>query len=169
MLVQCLQGTKGGRHNQPSTIKDWITWFLVEPIQCLFRSQVSGLSSMLKRLSVLAVRFDRGYRETGSNWATPFDADPPYLSDLFTSNQPGVLARRLTHWDERVFSNLSMDSFLADTTQLRPLTESWLCLWKIIYECCIAHPDMVGFYKDCVRVGSISIFSFHPEMKIEIT
>jgi hypothetical protein len=132
--------------------------FLVSPIQGLFRGQLNDLSSMLKKLSVLAIRFERMYhQEAVMDWASPFGVESPFLDDLFASPSPAVLARTITHSDERDFANLSIQSFVTEDPVLQSLVRNWNMLCIDVEECCMAHPWLVSHFRDTIGVSNSNI------------
>lgn len=150
-LLQCLQdqGVSDFGDMASQTLPSFD--FLVGPVQELFKNQLSRLSPMLKKLSVLAVRFERKYyHEPVMDWASPFEVESPFLDDVFASTSPTVLARTLTHSDERDFANLSIQSFVTEGPILHRLMRKWDVLCKDVEECCLAQPYLVGHFKDTI-------------------
>ncbi|EEQ35234.1 hypothetical protein McanMca71_004886 [Microsporum canis] len=153
VLLQCLSVRGLLNSEVPDQSNQWVVGFIIRPIQELFKAHLTGLPSMLKKLSVLALSFERKYRTSVEiDWSAPFEANPAYLNDFFSFREVEPLARKLTHIDTREFSPLSVQSFVEDTVTLRSLSGRWHLLCSSTEECCLALPEMAIFFKNCIRV-----------------
>lgn len=131
----------------------WLAEFLVKPIRGLFKSQISSLSLQLRKLSVLAIRFEKTYHQgTNIAWNAPLETKSRYLDELCADKSTFVLARTLTLSDERDFSSLSMQSFMMNDVTLPSLIDNWGRLCTCAEECYISNPDMADYLQDCVKV-----------------
>ncbi|KAJ5652203.1 Guanine-nucleotide dissociation stimulator CDC25 [Penicillium longicatenatum] len=87
--------------------------FIAGPIQNLFKDHPPKLTTILKMLSVLSVRFRAQYSQTPKmDWHTPFDTTCLFLEDHLGATSPKDLARTLASTDEVDFSRLSRQSIL---------------------------------------------------------
>ncbi|EZF70618.1 hypothetical protein H105_07074 [Trichophyton soudanense CBS 452.61] len=153
VLLQCLSVRGLLNSEVPDQSNQWVVGYIIRPIQELFKAHLTGLPSMLKKLSVLSLSFERKYRTSAEiDWSAPFDANPAYLNDFFAFREVEPLARKLTHIDTKEFSSLSVQSFVEDTATLRSLSGRWHLLCSSTEECCHALPEMAAFFKSCICV-----------------
>ncbi|KAF7586715.1 hypothetical protein BBP40_008413 [Aspergillus hancockii] len=126
--------------------------FIATPIQGLFKTFQPSLSSILKVLSVLRVRFQRQYVHARTmNWSLPFDMDFTFFENLTGSTSAEDFARTLTTVDERSFSVLKPQNVMAKDAVLTRLLTDWETLSIAVWECCTALPDMIPYIQDCVQ------------------
>lgn len=152
-MLQCLSVRGLLNSEVPDQSNQWVVGYIIRPIQELFKAHLTGLPSMLKKLSVLSLSFERKYRTSAEiDWSAPFDANPAYLNDFFAFREVEPLARKLTHIDTKEFSSLSVQSFVEDTATLRSLSGRWHLLCSSTEECCHALPEMAAFFKSCICV-----------------
>ena len=79
--------------------------FIAGPIQNLFQDSPPSLTSILKVLSVLSVRFEQAYVHVQEmNWVQPFNTSVCFLDDLLASTSDVDFSRTLTNLDECQFS-----------------------------------------------------------------
>ncbi|KAF3482301.1 uncharacterized protein GIQ15_05060 [Arthroderma uncinatum] len=153
VLLQCLSVRGLLNSEVPDQSNQWVVGSIIRPIQELFKAHLTGLPSMLKKLSVLSLSFERKYRAAAEiDWSSPFEANPAYLNDFFAFREVEPLARKLTHIDTREFSFLSPQDFVEDTTTLRSLSSRWHLLCSSTEECCLALPEMAIFFKSCIAI-----------------
>ncbi|OAX80015.1 hypothetical protein ACJ72_05659 [Emergomyces africanus] len=78
-------------------------------------------------------------------------AESPLLDEFFDASSPRALARSLTHTDDREFTGLSLRSFVTENSKFRQLTANWDNVCTVTEECCLAYPDLVDYFKNCVQ------------------
>ncbi|KAL1959634.1 hypothetical protein VTO42DRAFT_1669 [Malbranchea cinnamomea] len=150
-VLECLKSLSAVARDT-SSFEKWFVDFLVKPIRELFKSQISGLSKLLRKLSVLATRFRQAYQEKSViKWNSAFETKSRYLDELLADNSAFVLARTLTLSDEEDFSVLSMNSFTMRDGALRVLICHWRELCKCAEECYTANTDMADYLQDCAK------------------
>jgi hypothetical protein len=131
--------------------------FITGPIQGLFRGQPTGLTSILKVLSVLAVRFRKTYVHVSEmDWDHRFDTSVPFLDDLLVSISPTDLARTLTDGDESDFAPLSRSQITVENQPtVDALQKKWHALSLAVWESCTALPELVGYIRECIEVSCV--------------
>lgn len=157
--MQCLTRYQNGeaddlpRHTGPGFE------FIAGPIQELFRGHPTGLTSVLKVLSVLAVRFRQTYVHVPTmDWNHKFETSVPFLDDLLASISPADLAHTLHRSDESDFARLSRSQITVENEPtVDALHNKWHKLSCAVWECCTALPELVGYIRECIEVGSQAI------------
>ncbi|CAP87078.1 Pc24g01700 [Penicillium rubens Wisconsin 54-1255] len=136
------------KHNMPSRNTPGFA-FIAAPIQQLFKTHSSSLSTIFKVLSVLAVRFQKAYRHSDQmNWFAPFETSLPLLEDCLYSSATD-LATALTQTDKCLFERLSRETLIAeDAMVLEPLIH-WQVLSNSVLECCSGLSDLVPYLQTC--------------------
>lgn len=128
--------------------------FVARPIQRLFKDQPPSLSTTLKILSVLAVRFRRQYVPSlRMDWKMPFDTDIRFLEYCLNSTSPEDLAHILISTDEVDFSALSRQNIIRNDVVVKGLLASWHTLRISVWECCSALPDITPTIRGCAQVS----------------
>ncbi|KAK2782671.1 hypothetical protein FQN52_000771 [Onygenales sp. PD_12] len=152
-LLQSLQTRRIIQPSPPASAHKLLS-FLIIPLQNLFQNRgIIDLAAMLKKLTVLGIRFVRKYhRESDVDWIGPFDAESPLLDEVIASTSPKALAKSLTYSDSKDFTGLSLQSIAGEDHQFRSLTRNWDSLCTVVEECALAHPRCLGYLKDCVKV-----------------
>ncbi|GFF26852.1 hypothetical protein IFM61606_09835 [Aspergillus udagawae] len=126
--------------------------FIAGPIQNLFQDSPPSLTSILKVLSVLRVRFQRAYVHAREmNWVRPFNTSVCFLDDLLASTSAVDFARTLTNIDEGQFSTLTPPSIAEESSVALRLIEEWGLLSTAVWECCAALPDLVPYLQECAE------------------
>ncbi|PIG89913.1 hypothetical protein AARAC_003491 [Aspergillus arachidicola] len=150
-LLHCLLTLQsGGNYEIPNATPGFE--FIADPIQGLFKELPPSLTSILKVLSVLRVRFERQYVHARTmNWIQPFDIDFSLYEDLTGSTSAADFARTLTNADERSFSALTPQQVMAEDPVVTKLLAKWESLSIEVWECCTALPDMIPYIQDCVQ------------------
>ncbi|KAL1851945.1 hypothetical protein Plec18167_007554 [Paecilomyces lecythidis] len=152
-LVQCLFNFHEADQSNTSFMHGPAFDFIAGPIQKIFKDHPPSLTSILKMLSVLAVRFRRTYIHTSKmNWMHSFDVAVPFLEDVFGSISPADLARTLTTSDELDFGRLSRDDIINEGPIQNHLIRRWHGLATAVWECCLALPDLSSYIQDCIQV-----------------
>lgn len=137
--------------------------FIADPIQSLFKELPPSLTSILKVLSVLRVRFERQYVHARTmDWIQPFDIDFSLYEDLTGSTSAADFARTLTNADERSFSALTPQQVIAEDPVVTKLLSKWESLSIEVWECCTALPDMIPYIQDCVQVRRRTSLTWAP-------
>ncbi|KAJ5510317.1 Guanine-nucleotide dissociation stimulator CDC25 [Penicillium expansum] len=151
-LVQCLLAVRhGGYRDMPKPNTAGFE-FIAGPIQALFKDQPGRLTTMLKILSVLAMKFRRQYIHAPTmDWKTPFDTSIPFLNDYLESTSPKDLARSIRGLDEHSFAELTRQSLIAEDAIVGQLLDQWRILSISIWECCAALPNMVPYLQECAQ------------------
>lgn len=152
--MQCLLSYRtDDDHDMPLTFRPGFE-FIAGPIQGLFKNHPPSLTSILKMLSVLAIRFRRTYVHTSEmDWNRRFETSVPFIDDLFASISASDLARTLTNLDEEDFSGLSRQNIINDDVIVRDLIAKWNALSTAVWECCTALPELTGYIQECVQVS----------------
>ncbi|KAJ9328243.1 hypothetical protein DTO027B5_1738 [Paecilomyces variotii] len=152
-LVQCLLNFHEADQSNISFVDGPAFEFIAGPIQRIFKDHPPSLTSILKMLSVLAVRFQRTYIHTSKmNWMQNFDVSVPFVEDVFGSISPADLARTLTTSDELDFARLSRGDIINEGPTLKHLVARWHALATAVWECCLALPDLSSYIQDCIQV-----------------
>ncbi|KAJ6114845.1 Guanine-nucleotide dissociation stimulator CDC25 [Penicillium sp. IBT 16267x] len=127
--------------------------FIAGPIQNLFKDNPPKLTTILKMLCVLSVRFRRQYSQTPKmDWLTPFDTTCLFLEDYLGATSPKDLAHTLARTDEVDFSRLSRQSILNGDGMAKQLMENWHTTSMSVWECCCALPDMMETMQECAQI-----------------
>ncbi|PKX91702.1 uncharacterized protein P174DRAFT_246749 [Aspergillus novofumigatus IBT 16806] len=126
--------------------------FIAGPIQNLFQDSPPSLTSILKVLSALGVRFEQAYVHAREmNWVQPFNTSVCFLDDLLASTSAVDFSRTLTNIDEGQFSKLTPPSIAEESSVPRRLVEEWGLLSTAVWECCSALPDLVPYLQECAE------------------
>ncbi|KAE8147800.1 hypothetical protein BDV25DRAFT_159603 [Aspergillus avenaceus] len=126
--------------------------FIAGPLQGLFKDLPPSLTSILKVLSVLGVRFERQYLHVRTmNWSQYFDVEFSFLEDLTGSTSAEDFARTLTNVDERKFSALAPQHIITDDPIVKQILAQWELLTVHVWECCTALPDTIPYIQECVQ------------------
>ncbi|KAE8354249.1 hypothetical protein BDV28DRAFT_131347 [Aspergillus coremiiformis] len=150
VLLHCLLTQSGGTYEIPSTSPGFE--FVAGPLQRLFKNLPPSLTSILKVLSVLSVRFQRQYGHGRKmNWVQPFNVDISFYEDLTGSTSAADFARTITNADERSFSAITPQQVMTEDAVFQRLLLKWESLSVDVWECCTALPDMIPFIQDCVQ------------------
>lgn len=151
VLLHCLLTLQsGGKYEIPSTAPGFE--FIAGPIQALFKDLPPSLTSILKVLCVLKVRFQRHYVHARTmDWIQPFNVDFSLYEDLTGSTSAADFARTITTVDERSFSALTPQQVMAEDAAVKRLLTEWESLSIDVWECCTALPDMIPYIQDCVQ------------------
>jgi hypothetical protein len=134
--------------------------FILDPVRQLFERRDDGLIPTLKRLSILATRFeDNVVNAIHVDWQRPFPTDFSFLEDINCHN-PEILAASFTQMDSDSFGGLStMDVLEPDPD--RPLLERIGVRWDklcndvkacVIAECNLANPITEVVMVSCCRL-----------------
>ncbi|KAL1968038.1 hypothetical protein VTN77DRAFT_2167 [Rasamsonia byssochlamydoides] len=152
-LVQCLTKYQNGEADDLPRSTGPGFEFIAGPIQGLFRGNPAGLTSILKVLSVLAVRFRQTYvHVTTMDWNHKFETSVPFLDDLLASISPTDLAQTLTRADESDFAGLSRAQItMKNEPTVAALQNKWHALSSAVWECCTALPELVGYIRECIE------------------
>ncbi|KAL2000457.1 hypothetical protein VTN02DRAFT_3045 [Thermoascus thermophilus] len=152
VLVQCLLSYRtDDDHDMPLTFGPGFE-FIAGPIQTIFQDHPPSLTSILKMLSVLAIRFRKTYVHTSEmDWNRKFETSVPFIDDLFASISAGDLARTLTSSDEEDFSRLSRQNIINEDALVKDLITRWNALSTAVWECCTALPELTGYIQECVQ------------------
>ncbi|KAF7128838.1 hypothetical protein CNMCM5793_003747 [Aspergillus hiratsukae] len=137
--------------------------FIAGPIQGLFQDSPPSLTSILKVLSVLGMRFQQAYVHAREmNWVQPFNTSVFFLDDLLASTSAVDFARTLTNIDEGQFSKLTPSSVAEESPLAVRLIEEWELLSTAAWECCSALPDLVPYLQECAEalLGTRNYHSF---------
>lgn len=161
-LLHCLLTVQsGGNYEMPNATPGFE--FIADPIQSLFKELPPSLTSILKVLSVLRVRFERQYVHARTmDWIQPFDIDFSLYEDLTGSTSAADFARTLTNADERSFSALTPQQVIAEDPVVTKLLSKWESLSIEVWECCTALPDMIPYIQDCVQVRRRTSLTWAP-------
>lgn len=128
--------------------------FIARPIQRLFITQPGNLTTILRALTVLAVRYRRKYIHTvNMDWNLKFDTAIPFLEDCLTSTSARDLAYTLTIKDKLDFVKLSQQSILSEDSTVRRILDNWHALKISVWECCSALPDLTLDLQNCAQVS----------------
>ncbi|KAJ5998896.1 hypothetical protein N7451_006706 [Penicillium sp. IBT 35674x] len=128
--------------------------FIAGPIQNMFKDQPPKLTTILKMLSVLSVRFRAQYSQTPKmDWHTPFDTTCLFLEDHLNATSPKDLAHTLAITDEVDFSRLSRQNILNGDGMAKELMENWHTISMSVWECCCALPDMFESLQECAQAS----------------
>jgi hypothetical protein len=97
------------------------------PIRKLLEKRVH-LTPQVRRLAILATRFEDRIRCANVDWDVPLSADFTLLN-LVERYTPETLAKKLTDETWNAFRRISPADFLdADTPHMRRITQRWSCL-----------------------------------------
>ncbi|KAL4805536.1 hypothetical protein BDV18DRAFT_21205 [Aspergillus unguis] len=121
--------------------------FFAAPIQRLFKELSPNLSSIMKVLSVLGVRFERTYLHAREmDWSRQFSIAFSFLEDVLDSSSSTDFAsdfpRTLTSSDENDFAPLLDEEALNKSVAIR-LAYRWEVLSIEVWECCKALPEII--------------------------
>lgn len=152
-IVHCLNHFSDGKELL-QTSKSSLE-FIAGPIQDLFQKYPANLISILKKLSVIAIRFSQTYLHVPNvDWHKRLDTRAKYLDDLLAALSPTDLARSLTRSDQSMFAQLSREQLMDEQS---PITETlhkrWCDLVMAVKECCTAMPEFVQFIQECIQVS----------------
>ncbi|KAJ5475438.1 hypothetical protein N7539_007725 [Penicillium diatomitis] len=127
--------------------------FIAEPVQALFKDQPPSLTTILKILSVLAIRFRRRYVHCARmEWRTPLDTSILFLEDCLNATSPRNLARTMTGTDELDFSGLARQNIITNDVFVQAILTNWHDLIMSVWECCVALPEVVPFLQECTQI-----------------
>ncbi|KAL2836119.1 hypothetical protein BJY01DRAFT_238432 [Aspergillus pseudoustus] len=125
--------------------------FIAAPIQRLFRDLPQNLTSILKVLCMLGVRFERTYLHSREmKWSQPFSIVFFFLEDILDSASSTDFARTLTTTDEREFAGL-VDQGTFDEKLAHRLSVRWETLSIEVWECCRALPKMIEYVQESLQ------------------
>ncbi|KAL3489299.1 hypothetical protein BJX62DRAFT_239238 [Aspergillus germanicus] len=125
--------------------------FIATPIQRLFRDLPQDLTSILRVLCVLGIRFERTYLHSREmKWSQPFSIVFFFLEDILNSTSSSDFARTLTTTDEREFTGL-IDQGSFDKDLARRLSVRWEKLSIDVWECCKALPKMIEYIQESLQ------------------
>ncbi|KAL4892915.1 hypothetical protein BDV59DRAFT_202275 [Aspergillus ambiguus] len=151
-LVQCLLAVQSGGTAEISTPTAPAFEFIAGPIQRLFKDLPPSLTTILKVLAVLSVRFQRMYVHAREmDWSRPFNVEFSFLEDLLAATSPKDFARTLTTADEGMFGKLTVQSILGEDAVTRRILVQWDHLSIDVWECCTGLPDMIATIQECVQ------------------
>lgn len=154
VLFRCLLKFHGEDEQDGSFVNSPGFEFIAGPIQKIFKDHPPSLTSILKMLSVLGIRYRRTYIHSSKiNWSQRFDVTVPFLEDVFGSISPADLARTLTTSDELDFARLSREDIINEGPIFKRLTARWHALATAVWESCIALPDLSSYVHECVQVS----------------
>ncbi|CAG8129307.1 unnamed protein product [Penicillium nalgiovense] len=146
---QCIMAIQPeGKHDMPS--HDTLEFaFISTPIQQLFKTRSSSLSTIFKVLSVLAVRFQKTYIQSPKmNWFEPFETSLPLLEDCLSSSATDF-AEALTQTDKCLFDGLSRGTHIEEDAMLSEPLIHWQRLSNSVLECCSGLPHLVPYLQAC--------------------
>ncbi|KAL2808390.1 hypothetical protein BJX63DRAFT_35459 [Aspergillus granulosus] len=125
--------------------------FIAAPIQRLFRDLPQNLTSILKVLCVLGIRFERTYLHAREmKWSQPFSIVFFFLEDILNSTSATDFARTLTTADEREFAGL-IDQGTFDENLAHRISVRWEKLSIDVWECCKALPKMIEYIQESLQ------------------
>ncbi|KFY80219.1 hypothetical protein V499_00893 [Pseudogymnoascus sp. VKM F-103] len=91
--------------------------FILEPIGHLFSRETDGVIYVLKRLSILATRFQDSMRETNYNeWRRAFRNEFTFFDDI-NCNTPETHANSIVQADSKLFAGLSTSDLVRPNSQ----------------------------------------------------
>ncbi|OBT48548.1 hypothetical protein VE00_01388 [Pseudogymnoascus sp. WSF 3629] len=91
--------------------------FILEPIGHLFSRETNGVIYVLKRLSILATRFQDGMRETTYNsWQRAFRNEFTFFDDI-NCNTPETYAASIVQADSKLFAGVSTSDLVRPNSQ----------------------------------------------------
>ncbi|THC89726.1 hypothetical protein EYZ11_010829 [Aspergillus tanneri] len=135
--------------------------FIAGSIQRLFKELPPSLSSILKVLSVLGVRYQRKYVHVRNmNWHRQFNVTFSFLEDLMGSTSAADFARSLTNLDESHFSALTQQNLTDHDAVASRILIQWELLSIDVWESCTALPHMIGYIQECVQ-ALLDIHNYH--------
>ncbi|CAG8062747.1 unnamed protein product [Penicillium nalgiovense] len=149
-LAQCIMAIQpDGKHNMPSRNTPGFA-FIAAPIQQLFKTRSSSLSTIFKVLSVLAVRFQKAYRHSDQiNWFEPFETSLPLLEDCLSSSAADF-AEALTQTDRSLFDRLSRETHIAEDAMVSEALVHWQRLRNSVKEYCSGLPNLVPYFQKSI-------------------
>lgn len=145
-----------GKHDMPS--HDTLEFaFISTPIQQLFKTRSSSLSTIIKVLSVLAVRFQQTYIQSCKvNWFEPFETSLPLLEDCLSSSVTDF-AEALTQTDKRLSDRRSRGTHIEEDAMLSEALIHWQRLKDSVRECCSGQPNLVPYFQNSILVRNPGI------------
>jgi hypothetical protein len=145
-----------GKHDMPSHDTPEFA-FISTPIQQLFKTRSSSLSTIFKVLSVLAVRFQRTYIQSSKmDWFEPFETSLPLLEDCLSSSATDF-AEALTQTDNCLFDGLSRGTHIEEDALLSEALIHWQRLRNSVRECCSGLPNLVRYFQKSILVRNPAI------------
>ncbi|EED13825.1 conserved hypothetical protein [Talaromyces stipitatus ATCC 10500] len=153
-VVQCLSHFPDAKGETPKLSNKSSLDFIAGPIQDLFQKYPANLVSILKKLSVIAIRFRQTYIHVPKvDWNKRLDTRAKYLDELLKALSPTDLARSLTRADNQLFGQLSREALTDDQNTIPDMLHArWGDLVMAVRECCTAMPDFVQFIQECIQI-----------------
>ncbi|PCH00491.1 Guanine-nucleotide dissociation stimulator CDC25 [Penicillium occitanis (nom. inval.)] len=151
-IVQCLNHFSDGKELQ-QTSKSSLD-FIAGPIQDLFQKYPANLISILKKLSVIAIRFRQTYIHVPNvDWNKRLDTRAKYLDDLLAALSPTDLARSLTRSDQSMFAQLSREQLMDEQNPIAEVLHTrWCDLVMAVREYCTAMPESLQSIQECIQI-----------------
>ncbi|KAA8645711.1 uncharacterized protein ATNIH1004_007130 [Aspergillus tanneri] len=160
-LAQCLITMNPGSSPDITSNTAPAFEFIAGSIQRLFKELPPSLSSILKVLSVLGVRYQRKYVHVRNmNWHRQFNVTFSFLEDLMGSTSAADFARSLTNLDESHFSALTQQNLTDHDAVASRILIQWELLSIDVWESCTALPHMIGYIQECVQ-ALLDIHNYH--------
>ncbi|EEA19511.1 conserved hypothetical protein [Talaromyces marneffei ATCC 18224] len=152
-IVQCLNHFVNGKEPPKQTAKSSLD-FIAGPIQDLFQKYPANLISILKKLSVIAIRFRQTYIHVPNvDWHKRLDTRAKYLDDLLAALSPTDLARSLTRSDQSMFAQLSREQLMDEQNSITGVLHTrWYDLAMAVRDCCTAMPEFVQLIQECIQI-----------------
>ncbi|KAI1829219.1 hypothetical protein DTO027I6_9887 [Penicillium roqueforti] len=149
-ISQCIMAIQpDAKHDIPSHDTPGFA-FIATPIQQLFKTRSSSLSTIFKLLSVLAVRFQKAYRHSDQmNWFEPFETSLPLLEDCLSSSAADF-AEALTQTDRSLFDRLSRETHIAEDAMVSEALVHWQRLRNSVREYCSGLPNLVPYFQKSI-------------------
>lgn len=156
-LVQCLLAVQSGSNNTDLSTESGPAFeFIADPIQRLFKDLPPSLTSILKVLAVLGVRFQRTYVHTREmSWTKQFNVAFSFLEDVLAATSPSDFSRTLMSADEAIFGKLTVQGIMEMDAVTKKIITQWDMLSLDVWECCTGLPDMIPYIQECVQVCSL--------------
>jgi hypothetical protein len=131
--------------------------FIAIPIQQLFETRSSSLSTIFKALSVLAVRFQKTYIQSSKmNWFEPFETSLPLLEDCLSASATDFAAA-LTQTDKCLFNRLPRGTHTEEDAMVLEALIHWQRLIDSVRECCSGLPNLVPYFQKSILVRNPTI------------
>ncbi|EED11795.1 conserved hypothetical protein [Talaromyces stipitatus ATCC 10500] len=153
-VLQCLRHFPDAKGETPKLPNKPSLDFIAGPIQELFQDYTADLVSILKKLSVINIRFRQTYIHVPKvNWNKRLDTRAKYLDEWLKALSPKDLARSLTRADNQLFGQLSREALTDDQNKIPDMLHArWGDLVMAVRECCTAMPDFVQFIQECIQI-----------------
>lgn len=129
--------------------------FILEPIEHLFSRETNGVIYVLKRLSILATRFQDGMRETTYNsWQRAFRNEFTFFDDI-NCNTPETYAASIVQADSKLFAGVSTSDLVRPNSQQLGLIG---IVWSRL--CSDVTASVNADYDLSVRISKVAVVSY---------